>query len=203
MDQPRVWSLPRYVTLLVVLALHLAVLAALVMGSRSQQVAPSANDSVELLFLPPPPYPKVRAENFLPRRLSGDTAITVAPPVLDSALPSGSSPASGTEGNGSGSGVDWAAEARRAVRAFDIRSHESPRNSSVSGSPAEEHWWPRARHHPGEQFKTPSGDWIVWISASCYQVASSAATPALGALPPRTFCPGEANARGEKTAATN
>ena len=69
-----------------------------------------------------------------------------------------------------GTAVDWAAEARRAVQAFDIRSHLPASNQSVSGSPAEDHWWPRRQHHAGDQFKTANGDWIVWINDSCYQL---------------------------------
>jgi len=65
----------------------------------------------------------------------------------------------------------------------------------VSGSPAEEHWWLPARHHPGDQFKTASGDWIVWINASCYQVATSAATSGPVAAIPHTVCLGESSAR--------
>jgi hypothetical protein len=88
--------------------------------------------------------------------------------------------------------VDWAAEARRAVQAFEIRSHQPSRNNSVSGSPAEDHWWPRVQHHAGDRFKTANGDWIVWINSSCYQVASSASLAgAPGATLPPTICPGD------------
>jgi hypothetical protein len=131
--------------------------------------------------------PKIRAENASPRRLRGDTSISIAPPVLnsDSALaPAGS----GSEGNGSG--VDWAAEARRALQAFEIRKHQPPSNNTVSRTAAEENWWPQPPHHAGDQFKTPSGDWVVWINTNCYQLASSAANPTVpGAMPPPpTIC---------------
>ncbi|HWX33898.1 MAG TPA: hypothetical protein VNZ53_41520 [Steroidobacteraceae bacterium] len=195
MDRPRVWGLPRYATLLVVLALHMALLAALMTASRTQPIPVSANESVELLYLPPATIPKIRAKDSRLRRLSGDTAITMAPPVLDSVLPAPSPPALAADGNGSGPGVDWAAEARRAVHAFEIRTHQPPKNISVSGSPAEEHWWLPGRRHAGDQFKTASGDWIVWIDASCYQVATSAATSALGPMLPRTICLRESSAR--------
>jgi hypothetical protein len=195
MDRSRVWGLPRYVTLFVVLALHMALLAALMTASRNQPVSVSANESVELLYLPPPTIPKIRAENSRLRRLSGDTAITMAPPVLDSVLPAPSPPAVPADGNGSGPGVDWAAEARRAIHAFEIRTHQPPKNISVSGSPAEEHWWLPGRRHAGDQFKTASGDWIVWIDASCYQVATSATTSVLGPSLPRTICLRESSAR--------
>jgi hypothetical protein len=188
MDQPEVWGLPRYVTLLVVLAFHLALLAALLMASRTRTISWPTNDPVELLFLPTANFPKIRSENSRPKRLSGDTAISMAPPAFDSASPS--APASASDGNGSG--VDWAAEARRALQAFEIRNHQPPSDNILSGSPAEDNWWPQARRHAGNPFKTASGDWIVWINASCYQVASSAANAyVLGAMLPPTVCAGE------------
>jgi hypothetical protein len=186
MDQPKVWGLPRYVTLLVVLTFHLALLAALLMASRTRTISWPTNDPVELLFLPTANVPKIRSENSRPKRLSGDTAISMAPPAFDSASPS----ASASDGNGSG--VDWAAEARRALQAFEIRNHQPPGDNTLSGSPAEDSWWPQSRRHAGNPFKTATGDWIVWINASCYQVASSAANAyALGAMLPPTVCAGE------------
>jgi hypothetical protein len=191
MDDSRDWRLSRYVALLVVLALHMALLAALVMNSQTRSLAASSTPHVvELLYLPPVSLPKIRAENSPPHRLSGERAISVASPVLGSLSSSLSLPASGSEGNGSG--VDWAAEKRRALQAFEIRRHQTPSNNSVSGPPSEDNWWPRAQHHAGEQFKTAAGDWIVWINSSCYQVASAAAdTYALGAMPSHTICPAE------------
>jgi hypothetical protein len=67
---------------------------------------------------------------------------------------------------------------------------------SVS-SPLDE-WWPRD-HHAGDQIKTESGDWIVWINADCYQIASSRSNAAtLGAGSARTICPAKRGApRGD------
>jgi hypothetical protein len=182
MDQSKVWGRSRYAALLVVLGLHVTVLAVLLTASGSQDMVVSDNEPVQLIFVPPPVMPKIRAENALPRRLRGNTSISIAPPVLnaDSTLaPAGS----GTQGNGSG--VDWAAEARRALQAFEIRKHLPPSNNTVSRTAAEENWWPQAPHHAGDQFKTPGGDWIVWLSENCYQLASSAANPTVpGAMPP-------------------
>jgi hypothetical protein len=190
MDQSKVWGRSRYATLLVVLGLHVAIMAALLRAPGPQNLAASTNESVELIFIPPPVMPKIRAENAAPRRLRGNTSISIAPPVLNanSALaPAGS----GSEGNGAG--VDWAAEARRALQAFEIRKHQPPSNNTVSRSAAEENWWPQAPHHAGDQFKTPSGDWVVWVNENCYQLASSAANPTVpGAMPPPpTICLGD------------
>lgn len=189
MGGSQVWRLPRYVTLVVVLALHGALLALILRASSAPLVSLSASPPVELLYLPPVQLPRIRAEVPPPRRLNPDTSLTLTPLVFDSGPPSPS--ASGPALNGRGSGVDWKAEARRAVQAYEIRKREPPNDNLLYGSPAEDNWWPRARHHAGEQFKTATGDWIVWINASCYQVATSAANAAMGVMLPQTICPVE------------
>jgi hypothetical protein len=184
------WGFQRYVTLLVVAAFHAALLAVLLMASRVGNLVLPTSVPIEVMFISPATLPRIRSEHPRPRHLSGDTAISITPPVLDSAPSAQSPPTSGSDGNGSG--VDWIAEARRAVRAYDIRSHQPPLNDSVSGSPAEDTWWPRAPHHAGEQFKTANGDWIVWINSSCYQIAASVSPSYVpGASPPQTICPGD------------
>jgi hypothetical protein len=183
------WGLQRYGILVAVAVLHAAVLAALLAVPRERYVFfQSKNQEVELLYLPPARIPKVRFEDSRPRRLSGDTAIWIAPPAVDSGSLTPSPGSATSEGNDLG--VDWKAEARRAVQAYEIRTRH-PANNSLSGSPAEENWWPRTRHRAGDQYKTTSGDWIVWISSSCYQVASSSASSyAVGAQLPQTVCVG-------------
>jgi hypothetical protein len=187
------WDFSRYTILIVVLVLHLALVVLLARASRIGTPAASIEPSVEVLYLPPVILPKVRSEIARPRRMSGATAITVAPPDLDSSLPS---PQSSSGSTGRGSGVDWAAEARRALQAFEIRNHGPPSNSSVSGGPAEEHWWPRGNHRIGEQYKTANGDWIVWINDNCYQIAvAGPSTLAEGAPQPQTVCPASSGPR--------
>ncbi|MDP9082615.1 MAG: hypothetical protein M3N50_02460 [Pseudomonadota bacterium] len=87
--------------------------------------------------------------------------------------------------------MDWTAEAHRALQAFEIRNHQPGTGIPLSSSPAEQHWWPRTRHHAGDQYKTANGDWIVWISSNCYQVASSGSrgNAAVETLP-NTICLG-------------
>jgi hypothetical protein len=187
------WGLPRYLALVVVLSLHMALLSMLIVGSRASTLRVSTNPPIELLVISPATLPKIRAENSRPR-LSGETAISIPAPPLDSYSWSPSS--SGSEGNGTG--INWAAEARRAVRAFDIRSHQPPVHDSLSSSPAEDNWWPRTQHHAGDQYKIANGDWIVWINASCYQVAGAGPlTYAKDMALPRTVCPGTAGTRGQ------
>lgn len=190
MDESNKWGLPRYLTLLLVLSLHMALLALFIMHSRDAMLLESMNPPIELMVMPPATLPKIRAENS-PPHMRGDTGISIAAPILDSYSMSPS--ASGSEG--SGSSVNWAAEARRAVRAFDIRSHQPPLHDSLSSTPADDNWWPRTPHHAGEQYKIANGDWIVWINASCYQVASSG-SPAytLDSTLRQTICPGKRGA---------
>jgi hypothetical protein len=172
----------RPIILLVVLALHLGVIALLVAASRTGSIAASTEHSIEVMLIPPAKMPKVRAENTRPQRLSTNIAPALAPPVLNSSLDSG--PSSSPDGHGSA--VNWAAEAHRALRAFEIR-RDRPPSSAISVSNSLDDWWP-GEHHAGDQFKTDSGDWIVWIDANCYQIASWHSN-VMGASPPRTICP--------------
>jgi hypothetical protein len=190
MDRSKGWGLRRYLTLLTVLAVHAGLVALLMMGSSSLTRTWSEDETVQLLYVPPPGFARIRSENSRPQVLAGNTEISLAPPHLDITAPSTSPSAGGAEGVGPG--VDWKAEARRAVQAFDIRSREPP-SDPLPMSPAEDWWWPRMRHRLGEPYKTSSGDWIVWISTNCYQVARAVAlTPSSAtAAPPQTVCLGE------------
>jgi hypothetical protein len=184
MVESNVWGARRFLTLLAVLALHAGFLALLIMTSGRQNFAAPANQAVELMFLPPPKVPKVRIENApLQHRLTTNAAISVTLPGLNA--PSLSPPTSGADGEAST--VDWAAEAHRAVQAFEIRRDHPSRNALSSA-------WNGAlpgEHHACDLFKTDSGDWIVWISASCYQIARSGASGvfAPSSAQSQTICP--------------
>ena len=181
----------RCATLIGVVALHLAVLAALLMESRTRSIALAADPPVQLLFLPPASIAEVRPERFRPKRITGNTGISLAPPALDSH--STSEAPAGSDSDDAGGGVDWKAEARRAVQAFDIRTRLPPSERTLSVSPAEETWWPWARGRGAGRFKTPAGDWIVWITENCYQIATARAS-APAATPPHTVCLGKSSA---------
>ena len=166
-----------------VVAVHLALVALLMAESRIRIPAGWANDSVELMFFPPTKVPQVRFQNARHPRLSADTALSITLVGLDS--PSLSPPASGADGDAPA--VSWAAEAHRAVQAAEIRRNHPP-GGAISGSTPWTDWWPQGKHSAGDQFKTASGDWIVWISSNCYQVARWG-PGAYGSTPPQTFCP--------------
>ncbi len=140
---------------------------------------------VELLLLTAAKPPKIRSELGLPRQINGNRTRMMAPAALGTlAMPAPpTSPAAG-----SGSGVDWAAEARRALRAYEIRNRRPPRDTLVSGE-SEDEWLRQLEHHAGDQMRTPKGDWILWVNADCYQVAKSEAGPYTAVYaPPPTYC---------------
>ena len=182
MDDANAWGKSRVIIFFVVLALHLAILALLATASRTLSIVVPTEHSIEVMLIPPTKVPKVRFEDRRPQRLSTNIAIALAPPVLNSSLQSGAS----SSPDGRGSAVNWAAEAHRALRAFEIRRDQPP-SSAISVSSSLDDWWP-GEHHAGDQFKTDSGDWIVWINANCYQIASWHSN-VMGASPPRTICP--------------
>jgi hypothetical protein len=197
MDQVKRWGLSRYGALVLVLAIH-AVLLVLFLTASDPPPEVAEILPIELLYLPPPKVPTIRAEISRPKRLTADTALSIVPPVLDSILPAPLASASLSDGDGQG--VDWKAEARRAVQAFEIRTREPVDYAGLAGSPAEEHWWPRAQRRSGVPFKTPNGDWIVWVNERCYQVASSSSRGfAVGALLPPTICNEPARSAGRGT----
>src|ERR1700679_3658780 len=119
----------RPTVLFIVLALHLATLALLRARSRTLNMASAAEHPVELVFLAPVKPPQVRLENSLPQHWSTNIAVALAPPALNSSSHTGH----GSAPDGQGPAVNWAAEAHRAVRAFEIGGHQT-RSRAPPGS---------------------------------------------------------------------
>jgi hypothetical protein len=191
MVETTAWQPRRHLILLMVVALHLGLIAALLRPSPPDYRAAAKPLTVELLFIPPVRPPKRRPENYLPYRLSTLSPTSIVTPLFDAESPL--PPSSRSRGNGSG--VDWEAEAHRALQAFEIRTNDFAGGASNPGMPVEDNW-SRTQHHPGDRYKTETGDWIVWINANCYQVASAAAsTYARGGAPPQTVCPDQEKPR--------
>lgn len=164
-------------------AVHLGLLAWALLATRTSSVVAPSEVPINIVYLPPIQFPRVHAEHTRLEPMRTNVAIGAAPPLFASAAQSGSSSAS----EGRGSAVNWAAEAHRAVRAFEIR-RDHPRTSAISVSMSWEDWVLR-EHRVGERFKTEGGDWIVWINANCYQVASwDPNAPPLSPDPPPTIC---------------
>jgi hypothetical protein len=168
--------------LFIVIALHLATLALLLAGSGTLNLIESHERPVELVFLTPKPQ-RVLVENARSPRVSTNISVALAPPILNSSVQTG--PSSATDG--AGAAVNWTAEAHRAVRAFEIRRDQSKNSALSVSSPWDEQ--SSRGHQAGDRSKTESGDWIVWINANCYQVASwRSGAPVSSAMSPRTIC---------------
>jgi hypothetical protein len=175
MNESLRWRSRRWLTLAGVVAVHGALLALLVAASGMHTLPRSSDNAVQLIVLAPSHPPRVRVAKVSPRSLSGLTSITLTQPVSELTSQDVSSLAGGSS-SGDGSDVDWAAEARRALRAFEIRNHQPSPSKSVSRRPEEDNSLPYVPHRAGEQFRTANGDWMVWINANCYQIASSASS---------------------------
>jgi hypothetical protein len=180
------WNASRWTAVVAVLALHLAVVALLLMGSHPPPGFPSDTPGIEVTVLPPPKMPTARADGAHLQRLKVDTGIALAPPSLDSSWQSAS--AGGSDGGTPG--VNWAAEARRAVKAFEIRRDQQVTHSTL-GISLWDSWLARQPHHAGERLRTDNGDWIVWIDSDCYQVAHWHAGRPQETDPPTTTCVGD------------
>jgi hypothetical protein len=179
-------SASRWSAVIAVLALHLGVVALLLMERRSPPGFPSAAPAIEVMFLPPAKLPTARADGAHLQRLKVDTGISLAPPSLGSSWQSESAGGS----NGGTPGVNWTAEARRAVKAFEIRRDQQVTHGTL-GISLWDSWLARQPHHAGERLRTDSGDWIVWIDSDCYEVAHWHAGRPEETDPPVTTCVGD------------
>jgi hypothetical protein len=182
------WRAPRFIALIAAAALHVALIALLLTAGAVVRVSDSSYRPVELVYIPALPPPPVRAETGRPLRLRADIALTPVSPMVTSAPPASTSSGVGNHGRG----VDWLAEAHRAVKAYEIR-RDQPSESALSGRSPANDWWPQQGPHAGDSYKNEAGDWIVWIDADCYKVASwHSVDPAANAGPPQIVCPKKA-----------
>jgi hypothetical protein len=165
----------------IVVVLHLAIL--LLLGAfRTSIILVPADKPIQLVYLAPVIPPRVMADNNRPPRFATSVAISLAPPAVNAAAQMGTS--SGVDGHGSG--VNWIAEAHRAVRAFEIRNDQTHNSALSVSSTLDERGF--GEHHAGDRSKTESGDWIVWINADCYKIASWHSGTSTETQLPRTIC---------------
>lgn len=172
----------RPTVLIVVLVLHLAMLALLLSAFQIGNTARLPDRAIELVFLAPIKPPPVLADNNRPRRLANNVAIAIAPPVVDASTQMGSA----SSADGHGSGVNWTAEAHRAVRAFEIRNSQTHNSALSVSSTLDDQGF--GEHHAGDRSKTESGDWIVWINGDCYKIASWHSGAIAQSISPQTIC---------------
>ena len=164
----------------IVVVLHLAILLLLLRSFRPVLVP--ADEPIQLVYLAPVTRPRVVADNNRPPRLAAKVAIALSQPAVNAATQTGTS--SGADGHGSG--VNWIAEAHRAVRAFEIRNSQIHNSALSVSSTLDERGF--GEHHAGDRSKTESGDWIVWINADCYKIASWHSGENTETLSPQTIC---------------
>ena len=178
------WGSSRLAAVLIVLALHVGAIAFLLTATRASTLLVSTGPALELLFLPPAKAPRMLADSARPKHLRIDVGISVAPPALEGLAPA----APATQADGEGAGVNWTAEAQRALEAFEIRRTQNVQHAALGLSPWDG-WLPERQLRAGGRIRTESGDWVVWINGSCYQVAKwHEGAPVTGASETRTIC---------------
>ena len=186
----------RYIALIAVLAVHFVLVAVLSVGSRGRLPLTARNDiSTTIVSLPTMPAKSLTPVPDL--RLAPLTPVTPfmpeAPSISMQALDSPPEP------------IDWQAEAHRAATTI-TNSNPPPPPTEDRRKTASAHgprpWVPKSTHHAGEQYKTITGDTVVWVSDKCF-VKSSAPLPTVPGFIARqlltsTVCPGSGHeARGD------
>ena len=138
--------------------------------------------------------PKFRSDVFDRPRVKTDVSlakpailIPMAPEDRSSTTPSSTETGSSLTSGSGGAKVNWSDEAKRAIRAYEIRGEQSREPAHSGLSPWDK--WLSPAHRAGDRYKTQSGDWIVWISADCYQIAVGHSTTVANARATQTVCP--------------
>jgi len=198
----------RYVSLLSVLALHFGLAAVLIVASRIRIRSPAAPDLLTRLVLLPKlpvlsqrPVPPDSSRAAPARGPHLAPVVPVVPPLTPPAASITDPPADEARAP-----IDWQSEAQKAATALTrfkpLPSEPNDRRKTSSAPRGPRPWFPQSAHHAGEQYKTITGDSIVWISDKCYVKSPK---PILG-LPDlfargmlsSTVCPGDSGkARGD------
>jgi hypothetical protein len=162
----------RYFALLVVIALHCAVIAVLVASSKARRNLSASPAPIELLFFPPSPAvaaaaaaAKIPSDTSLPKPTRTTHSNSVAVPEL-TLTPNAAAPQ-----QSSGAPIDWAREAQSVAAAIAAKP-TSPRLKDETTTLPPKSIFPEApAHHAGDEFTTVSGERAVFVSEHCYQVS--------------------------------
>ena len=95
-----------------------------------------------------------------------------------------------------GSPIDWSNEANEVAKATSGGSARplDGRRQSEPNQPSKSIFGETPAYHADEQFKTDDGQWIVFVSYYCHQIASPFASLNVGnGLGVQTYCVGKAN----------
>lgn len=190
----------RYWALLFVVALHWGLVSILLLASRvrtrsfvTTEVAPT----IALLARPAASRPPVAP-------MSQPHLARVAPlaPILPESL--SITDLSAEVSDEKQLPVDWQSEAHEAATAIaeslKVPTEVKDRRKTSSAPPGPRPWHPAPAHKAGEEYRTETGEHIVWISDKCYVKASLPVVPDLIPLHTlsTTVCPrNSGTARGD------
>jgi hypothetical protein len=189
---------PRASVWILSIVFHVLLLILLVMASRERHRLQAPDQWVSALILPPAVKPPIQSLASPPRESRVQKApIAVKPQMLSSI----STDISLHKPSVTAATTDWTAESERASVAVarqaapsndrpEATAGELPSVLSAKAAPS---------HHAGDQYQSNNGDWIVWVSDSCYQINTMA--PGLSdvvvqPLIATTLCPGSADQSG-------
>jgi hypothetical protein len=157
----------RFTVIVVVLALHLAIITLLFLSSKARLAFPAARP-IELIYLPsnvvlrkPPPMSVAQKNEMRTTRL--ETATTA--PALPQSLSVTTLPGNADTGQP----IDWTQQAQSVASEIASRGSTPSVSDPVEKSP----FAPPPTHHAGEEFVTAGGDRAVFINEHCYQVAKT------------------------------
>ena len=167
MDEPHKWGHSRYIVLLAVSGLHVALVIALIIFARTRMLLSVAPNPIELLVLPPNTAPQVRLPPPAPADRPKKTTPSAVPPVAAITIDPLAAPADEV-----GPQVDWAQEALSVADGIAKEGSAEPRSESAFAPSAKSPFAPPPAHHKGDQYPTADG-WIVYVSDDCYQVSKS------------------------------
>src|ERR1700683_2508428 len=163
---PQRWGRSRYAALLVVLALHVALLTGFIIAAKTRLLTTPAAPPIELLILRQNPAPTIPPPPTLQDRSKKVAATPLAPPpdALTVVTPNSTSDIAGPP-------VDWSQEAHNA--AASIAKGAPALKDTIPAPPSNSPFAAPPAHHKGEQIPTADGRWIVYVSDDCYQVSKS------------------------------
>lgn len=184
----------RGIAIAAVVAIHVALVTALVLGLRAQISQSSVEKFAGTWIVLSTQSARPRFRVLGPRQRTppmGVRPVLVEPLPLPPRLPSLGSV---------DKRIDWAAEARRAAERVIAAPEDRQfgRNPAFSVRARER---PSPTHYAGESYRNVYGDRVYWVSDSCYLVSDNSLAAAL-ALPgapalPRTVCVGSVAPRGD------
>jgi len=185
----------RYLAITAVLALHVALIAAILVSSRFRHILASSNLPLEITFLPKEDKPFVRPPptHQVPKKIRGiPPTVSPAAHALELAQPSPTP---------SAPNVDWVREAEAVAATKARENYARGQTGSTVSPPTKSAFASPPAHHAGDEFTTASGERAVYVSENCYQVASSfsySPNAMNNGMAVQTYCNGASNApRGD------